>query len=369
MKLKRSKASLKMLPIKIAALTATITLLISIPHETRAQTNPIYSRDGKPSSDCIDQKTLKVGPCPESQRFIREAQFPLEEAFNSKNYSELDRLYSRWCTGSDRFPDGRWLLAWYTKTFFGYFQAWKNWDKHLNQFMEWQKKYPESEAARLLEAVYWRSYAWNARGSGYANSVSKEGWQLFHQRISNAQIKLASVSSNCPAKYPVMIDNLIDASASEPDLRTVYNEAIKRFPEYHSIYFAMSRHYLPEWGGSISAYEKFANEAASTTRSFEGSAMYARLYWLADHPGDIPFTNTGKPPSWPKLKQALDDLTTKYPDSQHNLGYYLSVACRSSDSNLYRRIRNSLGNYAAAAETYDALEVCDLRHKWNTPSR
>jgi hypothetical protein len=349
-------------------LAGVLVVAAALP-DVSAQTNPVYGPDGK-FSGCVDLQTYKAGPCPDSRHFLEEGQVPIEVAFNDKKHHDLDRLYMQWCTGQDRFADGRWKLAWYSRTLYTYFLQWGLWEKHLSQINEWKRSNPESEAAKVAEAVYWRAFAWNARGQGLASSVSSEGWHLFKTRLQTAQALLEKIPSSCASKFPVLLDTLIDLGTSEGDLRRVYTDAIRRFPEYHSIYFAMARHYEPKWGGSARAYERFANEVADATSTFEGRAMYSRLYWLVDYAGGLPFSpNAGTPPTWPSLKRSLEDLTGRYPRSQHNIGQYLSVACRSNDSALYRELRTRLGTYVDAAQMLDPLEVCDLRHRWEERRR
>ena len=131
----------------------------------------------------------------------------------------------------------------------------------------------------------------------------------------------------------------------------------------------MAKHYQPKWGGSAAQYENFANRAAEHTKDFEGMGMYARVYWLVDHNGGIPFTNDGRQaPSWRKLKAGYEDLIRLYPSSIHNLGKFAGVACRSSEGDLYRSLRTRIAGYEHSAEMVDPVDVCDRRHQW-VPSK
>ena len=66
----------------------------------------------------------------------------------------------------------------------------------------------------------------------------------------------------CAAPYHLNISMLIDLGAPEAQLKSVYREAVSRYPEYHNIYFAMSRHFEPKWGGSAKKFDDFVNEVA-----------------------------------------------------------------------------------------------------------
>jgi hypothetical protein len=52
---------------------------------------------------------------------------------------------------------------------------------------KWTAAYPDSPTPRISLAYLYLNYAWLARGSGFANSVSESQWSLFKSR--NAQAK------------------------------------------------------------------------------------------------------------------------------------------------------------------------------------
>ncbi len=318
---------------------------------------------------CTNMDLLKHVPCPDSELFFFEGQSLVQRAFNARDFATLDALYSQWCSGKDRFPDGKWKLSEYSVGLRQNFSAWNTWSKDLEVIKSWQKSLPNSAAATFSEAVYWREYAWKARGQGPASAVSKEGWELFRERLHKAESVLASAqvtSSECPAPRALMLSVLTDLGASEQRLTSVYAEAARKFPEYHNIHFAMARHYQPKWGGSVEQFERFANKVAQQTRDFEGMGMYARLYWLVDDSNGIPFTNDARQaPSWKKLKAGYEDLMRLYPSSIHNLGKYAGVACRSAEGDLYRRLRTRIAGYEQSADMFDPVDVCDRRHHWS----
>jgi len=282
----------------------------------------------------------------------------------------LDSLYQQWCTGQDRFPDGRWKLSTFEEAIATLLSAWGSWNEHLNVINRWQRAHPTSEAALYAEAVYWHTYAWNARGTAYARSVSKEAWEIFRERLLSSRKVLDSLrtkASNCPAPYATLLSVATDMGARESELRAIFAEGLRLTTEYHQIYFEMARHYQPKWGGTVAAYEKFALEAADNSRRFEGMGMYSRIYWIVDDEGGLPFRDGNQlPPYWKPLRQGYEDLVRLYPSSLHNLGKFAGVACRSTDGALYRTLRSKISGYEASAQMFDSIDVCDRRHKWAT---
>lgn len=318
---------------------------------------------------CTSTELQQRVPCPDSVLFFTEIKPPLINAYYVSDFATMDRLYQEWCTGKARFPDGRWYLGFYGDALYDTFTSWGNWDATLAKLRLWQQSRPESQAALYAEAIFWRAYAWSARGSGWAHEVSREGWELFREREANARKILERIGDSkfqCAAMYPLLISVMIDQSAPDAEIEKVYQRGIRRFPEYHNIYFAMARAYSPRWGGDEAAYERFASDAAERTRSFEGMGMYARIFWLEDERNGVPFHNVpGHPPYWSKLKAGFDDLEQRYPSSLHNIVKYADVACRSGDSALYLRLRKIIqGKEDLAVHMQDPIDVCDRRHGW-----
>jgi hypothetical protein len=337
-----------------------------------AQIGVMHAAPGQPLADttCINLQTNQPVPCPEKQQF-EDAEFLVQRLYNESNFKELDALFDKWCAGKDRFPDGRWKLSSFGDAIYNNLSAWRNWDVDLKKIQKWRAQSPSSVAAWYAEAVFWRAYAWQARGTGYASSVSKEGWEIFGERLDKARKIVEDNIGNdpkCPAAYPLWLNLMLERSVPEKVERAVFDRAQRQFPEYHQIYFAMARRYEPKWGGSPVAYERFASEAAQLSKLFEGAGMYARIYWLVDYDGGLPFRSDPLvPPTWTKLKLAYEDLMKRYPGSLHNLGKYTGVVCRTTDSNLYKSLRPRLAGYENGLEFVDPVEICDRRHGYRRP--
>src|ERR1017187_2399902 len=54
-----------------------------------------------------------------------------------------------------------------------------NWEEAMSEFSYWGKAYPDSYVRREAEATCLISYASEARGGGYANQVTDQGWKDF----------------------------------------------------------------------------------------------------------------------------------------------------------------------------------------------
>src|SRR2546427_7359615 len=64
----------------------------------------------------------------------------------------------------ERLKDGKWVLG---ELFAGYtewLQRQSSWDEPLAKIREWRMAEPDNADAPLIEATYWVTYAWFARG-------------------------------------------------------------------------------------------------------------------------------------------------------------------------------------------------------------
>ena len=58
-----------------------------------------------------------------------------------------------------------------------------DWDSAVKTLEAWAAAKPKSAAAQIALAHANIAVGWRARGSGYADSVTREGWKVFHQQV------------------------------------------------------------------------------------------------------------------------------------------------------------------------------------------
>jgi hypothetical protein len=320
------------------------------------------------SISCPEQ--VSTGLCADGLAIRTDGTSLIERAYAQKNFAELDALFEKWSTGTERFPDGQWKLAAFIPAFARIYERTADWDAAFATLAAWQEQQPRSFAAKLVEAEYWRAYAWFTRGHGYADTVPEAQWALFRERLAKADATLDSIHDSAtkhPSWYAEKLDVMIDRKAADASIHAVFIEGTKRFSEYHEIYLSAARHYDPRWGGSAQRYDQFAMESAAIAAKFEGPGMYARIYWIVDFTdGGLPFDpGAAAEPSWKQLHAGFEELSKRYPTSLWNLNQYASVACRSDDSDLYRQLRTRIaGNENEEMFATVPLTACDQRHRW-----
>ncbi|KQZ45117.1 DUF4034 domain-containing protein [Duganella sp. Root1480D1] len=292
---------------------------------------------------------------------------PLKAMWHQRDYRQLDRILLALCAEDTRLPDGQPELLVFPRTFRTLIGTSKDWSGLGASLREWRAQSPDSPAQAMIETMYWQAYAWHGRGNGYASSVPPEAWDLFRERLAKASARLEeikAVAGNCPWWHSMNIEILIDSSAPRSRLNAAYDEAVKAFPASQQIHVAMSRAKEPKWGGAPGEYERFARRAAGLSQRDEGSAMYARLFWVRDCSCEDAFT-FGQPgdPDWKLMKAGFEEMLQRYPDQVHNRNKFASYACRANDRATYSKLRRELGDSILDPLWPDSwkVDVCDRR--------
>ena len=295
----------------------------------------------------------------------------VQAAWWQRNYAYLDELFDRWAKPDERFDDGRSHLMGFGPGF-GYVagrnKTPKDWEQSLGQIREWRQQNPASTAVDVVEAMLLGNWAWSARGTGYARTVTPEGWKLFGERMTRAEEVLLHSkerSSNNPLWYAAYLDVAVAKGWDRAEFRALYDAAIDRFPDYHPFYFKMIRSLQPRWGGSIEEIDAYIAAVTKQTGARQGKVMYARLYWdLAGDEGDDFSLFEDSAADWADMKAGFEQLIAATPKSDWNLNNFASFACRAGDADTYRKLRKKIGDkrfYEDAWPDNYKMEICNER--------
>lgn len=239
-------------------------------------------------------------------------------------------------------------------------------EKGLETVEFFKKAAPKETLSALIEAQYWIDYAWHARGSAYASSVSEDGWKLFRERIAKAEAVLSeskTYASSNPIWYEKMLIVKSAGNATHRERDAVFIEGAKKFPWYLPLFFAMEEYLAPWWGGNWEMIDNMTSWSVEQTKPNMGTAMYARLYWaISGHYTQVPNIFETTKAKWPKMKQGFDDLTNRFP-SMWNLNAYARFACDAGDRATYITLRKRIGNDGIDEKAWVSKhhEVCDTK--------
>ena len=280
-------------------------------------------------------------------------------------YDNVDRLFNDWNRPDEQMSDGNWKLAVLFKAMSKYADNTVDWLEAHENITRWRKERPQSRAAALMEAIYWYRYAWNARGSGYANSVTPEGWRLHAERLAQAEKVLAADQALTSSSPLFAYLNVVFAQALQKPrdemIRSIKEQQTEATP-YFPTYLVMATTLQPKWGGDWSLVDGFLKAASDWTNASEGSTLYARIYWMMyeQMPAEADlFRHTQA--SWPVMKRGFEELSVRFPHSSYWMNNYASAACLANDKDAYRsaRLRMRKAVHRASWATHHSLDLCD----------
>jgi Domain of unknown function (DUF4034) len=203
-----------------------------------------------------------------------------------ERFEELDCLADRVRSGKERFPGGAWKLhtlygGVYSPIQYPIAHATQDeWNLHLPRLQRWITARPKSVTARVALALAYLSYAWDARGNGYSNTVSESGWKLFEERTAEAQRILdeaAALPTKCPEWYVAMQGVAVGQSWDAAEARALFEKATKFEPGYYYYAQDLASYLLPKWSGEAGDTEKFAQETADRIGGGQGDILYFRV--------------------------------------------------------------------------------------------
>lgn len=281
------------------------------------------------------------------------------------NYLKL--MVDGWNSPSCEFDDGRPRMSALGAGYNLIYKRETDWSKSLARIDELRKKLPDTPIVALAEARYWSDYAWNARGSGFASSVTREGWTLFHERLEKEERVLIATkpyAAEFPGWYDEMIivQSALDRPAEDRD--KTFLEGTQKFRTYYPIYFTMVNYISPKWGGSWETVDNMIKWSVENSKATDGNSMYARLYWFVD--GELPegvklFKDTLA--TWPKMKKGFEDLVTRHPKSKWNLNNFARFACMAGDKKTFLALRRQISKDVmdAAWSQNTSLDLCEKK--------
>ncbi|PKM99553.1 MAG: hypothetical protein CVU78_05665 [Elusimicrobia bacterium HGW-Elusimicrobia-2] len=285
---------------------------------------------------------------PNEEKFIEG----MSEFFANEEYEHLDKLAGILRTSKSRYPGGDWkIVCFYAglRRVPGKTKATEEvWKNHQNIFKKWIKKYPDSITAKIGYAAFLCDYAWQARGGGVSYTVNENQWDVFHNRLAEAEKVLNGVSKAKRKKDPMWYSIMQTAALGQGWERERYekhfNEAIACEPFFEDFYYTKAHYLLPRWHGKKGEWEEFALEIRKQIGGKKGSSIYAYICKMLSryypHDGFFGVVNV----DWEKLKQGMKDIEELYGTSNRHLNEFLSMACQADDKKMAQELFEWLGD-------------------------
>ncbi len=183
---------------------------------------------------------------------------------------------------------------------------------------EIDRAFNENDAANpvklALDGDYFTRAAWNARGGGWANSVSNNGWAVFGQRLNQADTILESAYASYPNESEIattMLTVELGQGQGTDRMELWFQRAVKADPNDYSAYKSKEWYLQPRWFGSVDDIVTFGQQCAATNNwTWKIPMIFPIGVAEASQTNPEVYQN---PQIWDQLVKVYGDYLSKYP--------------------------------------------------------
>lgn len=269
--------------------------------------------------------------------------------FNTENFDKIDELADQARSAKTRFRGGYWAShVLYTPLSCppdDLHATESEWKIQLDRLQRWMKQKPQSITARVALAGAYVEYAWYARGGGYADQVTDQGWQLFGERMDIAT-KILADAYNLPVKDPEWFQEMqlvLRGQQRSLEMQTaMFEKAIAFEPDYQYYYRTQAETLLPKWEGEEGQTALFANQIADRIGGVKGDILYYFVAAWVNCSCDARNQPNGM--SWPRVKRGYAAVEKQFGLSLFQVNQMAKFAAAAGDPDFSYELFNRIGD-------------------------
>jgi hypothetical protein len=249
-----------------------------------------------------------------------------------RKYQALDAMAARLQRDNVTFPNGDWEICYFYEGASDLPKEYTDlqWEQRIQALHDWFEADPESMTARVAYAFGLFNYGWKARGKGYADTVTEDGWRQFGERLAEARrilIAAERLGPDSPVYYSTRLRIAYVDGSSPEEREQLFDQCIAAFPGYTRFYLAKANFLLPRWFGAPGEWEAFAAASADRVGGEDGDVLYAQIIWQMH------------------VQRGFEALCRRYPESVSPLSEYCYLAGFTDEGrSLTRPLLQRLGN-------------------------
>ncbi|MFZ0747311.1 MAG: DUF4034 domain-containing protein [Terracidiphilus sp.] len=270
--------------------------------------------------------------------------------FDTHSWTELDSLANRLRNQRPRFQGGGWQLhVLYTILCTSKSKNATDaaWEAQITALQQWIRHSPSSPTPRIALADTYENFAWKARGSGFADAVTPEAWNLLGERMQKALQVLQQaekISHDDPEWYNSMLVATSDQDWNRAQADALVDEALSKEPGYFYVLRVQADNLLPKWYGNPGDTEEFIAKAADRIGGAEGDASYffvAEATLVAEER-----CSQCTPPamSWTRIRQGYAAVERLYGTNNYERNAIAFLAVRARDAQTARDAFERIGD-------------------------
>jgi len=212
--------------------------------------------------------------------------------------------------------------------------TWQNKTDLLPHLDQWVSQRPSSSMAHTFRGAFHYGAATQARGGGWASTVTERGWALMREHLALARPDLEAAyaldtANPLPSSLMTSMARLIGADLQTLDLH--FRRALQYDPTFYTPYWAKLNYLMPKWRGSEAAMFAFARE--SLAKAPRGSALPFLLSEAHSEKGQHLVRDDkqylGTPEVWLEIQDVHRRLMEDFPQSGNWPTEYALLAGRA----------------------------------------
>ena len=205
--------------------------------------------------------------------------------------------------------------------------------RYADTLAKWKAATGDAGYVVLAEALAREGEGWEARGTGYASTVSKEAWTIYHRKLQEAESLLDAADPTVKSAGSWHAEKLrlaYQLNAEKGTEAPEFRKAVSAWPYYKRLYMTAINYSMPEWGGSFEDVEAIARYAYDKTGTTDGAAWYAVLY-TETFASNSKYVLRDTQVDWPLMKRGFRDALNTKIFGDRLLFSFARTACQMKD--------------------------------------
>jgi len=227
------------------------------------------------------------------------------------------------------------------------------------------KARPESTLPLVLKGEVYTQYAWDARGSGWANTVTEAGWKKMAERLGEAEKALTEAWTKNPTdpRAPtLMIGVELGQSKGRAVMETWYKRAMEADPDNQEACEKKMYYLEPKWHGNAEAMLAFGRELLAAG-NWEGRLPFqlVQAHMTLAAYGENAEAYYRDDRVWKDIQEVYTKALKHNPSSTWDRTYYARMACYCGRWSEAKAQFDTLGDRVEETAFADAAELQRLK--------
>jgi hypothetical protein len=194
-------------------------------------------------------------------------------------------------------------------------------------------------AALVVKANWLILWAWDARGNGYADTVTPEGWRLFEERLALTRKDLQLAWDTDPTDANICAAMIQACAAVGLPSEVWFQRGKQADPNCSDLYKKETWSLLPQWGGSVEAMLRLGRKCVA-----EGNWVERTPFVLADNYDSLGWGEPENAGAWAELQPLYEHYLELFPGNNTVRSAYCHHAAKAGQWQIAAKLLDQMGD-------------------------